>query len=347
MGEPKADKSYLEQTPEYGPEQSSFEEDEAPEVVETEKPAEEAVSSEPESTEVVGTEKAGPKKPDTEIDKDPDLDDTQKGEVAELKKIVEDLNKTVKKQENRQQYLQRKIDRQSKAEQEKSEADDERKAFKAELDTKYPEPKEDDFDTIADFEDAKIQNRIDRGVAEGIFNADQVKKTAPKEEGTLKEQVTKTVDRGAEKYDDFMEVVFQEHIALTNEIIDAVINTDDESVDPEDVFYYMGKHPTETKRISRMNPDQAGKAIDKIVSNLADAKKKAGDTPATTETSEKVVSGDEDTQTPKTHPKSKIKDVSSASDPITPTDQTVVITKDPEKMNQAEYEKWRLSQGVS
>jgi hypothetical protein len=179
-------------------------------------------------------------------------------------------------------------------------------------------PKSDSFDTIEDYEDARKAWEIDKRVNDQVRKALEV---APSEVEDQERQsfVEELKTDGPKYYKDFVEVVTDNTLPITVEILDAVRNSDNEIVTPADVLYFLGKNKAETVRISRLNPIQVAREIVKIETKIEIAKAAA---PRKKEHSEH----------------------SNATAPIKPTrTSTVIITKDPEKMSQSEYEKWRLS----
>lgn len=187
-------------------------------------------------------------------------------------------------------------------------------------------PKIESFGTIEEYETARKNWEIDQRVVQGIRKA-----TAGVTDQSIAaeraEFVKDVFSDGQTIYSDFQQVVGAETLPITNEIIDIVnSNLDSEIVGPVDVFYYLGKNPAETAALSRMSKPQLERAITKIEARLEVAKSSGGKIPAAS-------------------PQAKgapAKTVSKASPPIKPTDSTVIVHKDPEKMNQKEYEAWRM-----
>jgi hypothetical protein len=184
-------------------------------------------------------------------------------------------------------------------------------------------PKEDDFDTVEEYEAAKSAFDIDRRVNEQVRKALEVDESA-NHQAELNEFAKSALEAGPQQYKDFQEVVGKDTLPITAEIIDAVRTMDNEAVTPADIFYYLGKNEAETVRISRLNPVQVAREIVKIENAIAKAR--GGKAPSV--------------QSP-----TPTKTVTAASEPIRPTGASVIITKDPEKMTQAEYEKWRAEGG--
>ena len=125
------------------------------------------------------------------------------------------------------------------------------------------------------------------------------------------ESVNRALNAGRQAYSDFDSVVFQPDVPFTDTVIDHVVQAGD---DAPGVFYRLAQDPDEVRRLDSMHPERARERISEIA---------------------REVSG--------RSPNSRIKDVSGAPTPIKPTDSVVTITNDPEKMSQAEYERWRMA----
>lgn len=226
----------------------------------------------------------------------------------------EQMRETIKKLNNQVNSMQRRLSKQARA-------------GRAPIVPPEPldestAPKVEDFTTIEDFNKAYDNWSIDQRVAEGIRKA-TAGAVSQDAQAARAEFVRDTFSDGSTAYPDFQEVVGDATLPITVEMIDA-INTelDSEVVNPEDMFYYLGKNRAEAAAMSRMAKPQLARAIAKIEARLELAK------------------GAATKSTPKKEAAPK-KTVTSASAPIKPTDSTVIVHKDPEKMSQAEYEAWR------
>lgn len=194
---------------------------------------------------------------------------------------------------------------------------------------KLPEPIDDgsmpdidDFDTIEEYEDAKREWKINKQVNEQVRAALTPDPNAEVEadRAAAKDEIKRT---GPKRYSDFEEVVSNPTLPITMEIFDAARAVENPHVTPADVLYYLGKNPDEAVKLAAMPPVQVARAIVKIETNL-----------------ESVLSRNKPVSTA-----SNTKTVTKAPPPIRPTDSTVIITKDPAKMTQSEYEAWRRSGG--
>lgn len=186
-------------------------------------------------------------------------------------------------------------------------------------------PKIDDFDDAESYNDAKRAYEIDRRVNEQVRKALENDPVGFEEE-EREEFKREIVELGPKTYEDFIAVVTDPTLPLTEDLIDAVRTSDNEVVTPADVLYYLGKNKAEAVRLSRLKPTQMARELARIEVKIENSKSKLP-------------------PTPKAPSSVEAKKVSTAPSPITPTGSTIVITKDPEKMTQAEYEKWRMSGG--
>ena len=178
-------------------------------------------------------------------------------------------------------------------------------------------PKQDDFETFEEYQDAHIQHEVAKGIQE--YQGQQAKVA---QQGSLEGFIDETTTAGRDKFTDFDEVALGNHVPITAPMLHIMQDCDN----PESVAYYLGKNLKETTAISRMSPIQAARAIAHIETkvNAAGQTNPAG----------KVTSA----------PAQK---VSNAPAPVKPTGSTNIITKDPEKMTQSEYEAWRAKGGFT
>ena len=236
----------------------------------------------------------------------------EKPEEVNLEPVVdEDTESKVKKLEKRVGYLQRRLERQAKRQGAPKLPDPIDDGTK---------PKADDYETIEDYQTAVQNWTIDKRVNEGVRKA---LATDPTEDVAADREEFKTalLEQGPRQFSDFNETVLNRTLPLTIGMLDYAREMDNEKVSAADMVYYLGKHPDVTTSLSRMNPTQFAREMAKIELKLeALPRAKAGAQPGA-------------------------KTVSSAPEPITPTDSAVIVTKNPDEMSQAEYEKWRASGG--
>jgi len=168
------------------------------------------------------------------------------------------------------------------------------------------EPKLDDFETHEEYQAAMVDYRVDKKLAEHQATA----RTQQSEAG-LQGFISDLVNQGREKYQDFAKVAEVQTVPLTQGMLEIMQDLDN----PADVAYYLGKNLKECTAISTMSPVQAARALTKIEGKVA-----AALTAAPTPTKPRVT---------------------KAPAPINPVSGSHVVTKEPEKMTQAEYEAWR------
>ena len=257
-------------------------EKEAPAAAEPEVP----VSTEPKTPAKAEGEAEEPAK-EAQVDKEPEPD-------SELKKQIARLEKAAKKQDRKIGYLTRKLTRPTPAEKPDLEA-----------------PKAENFDTYEEFEDAKVEYKVQKGIRN---YEDETK--ASFEGDDLQQFIDDTLETGRERFSDFKDVAENATVAITKPMLK--IMRDSEFEHPEAVAYYLGKNPAEAVAISRMSPIQATRALTRIeVKATAEAKAAPPQT----------------------------KKVSNAPPPVKPTGSVSAVSKDPEKMSQSEYEEWRQKGG--
>ena len=177
------------------------------------------------------------------------------------------------------------------------------------------EPNKDDFDDYEKYLDAKIAFETTK--ARISWEREQARKT---QEDEIQQKMTKLQEKislGFVEYPDFEEVAMNEQVPITPMVMEALA----ESENPHKIAYYLGKNRAEAIQISRMTPIQAARALARIEMEIA----KAGG------------------GSPSPNPQ---KTVTGAPPPIKPSGSTHVVSKDPDKMSQREYEEWRNVQGA-
>jgi hypothetical protein len=108
-------------------------------------------------------------------------------------------------------------------------------------------------------------------------------------------------------------VALAQTVPITPMVMEALAETEN----PADIAYYLGKNQPKAVAISRMTPIAAARAIAQIEASLSG-----------------------------TPPQPPTKKTTTAPPPIKPVGSSNTVTKDPEKMTQAEYEAYRLAQGA-
>lgn len=125
-------------------------------------------------------------------------------------------------------------------------------------------PKIEDFDSIDDFVDAKVE------YAFNLKQQGQSEKTAETAApaGTASPDVDELYAEGIEKHPDFAEVVGAEHVRITSEMADAILNMDEMGVQV-DAAYFLGNNPKEALRISKLPPVRQIQEITRLGDKLA------------------------------------------------------------------------------
>jgi len=177
--------------------------------------------------------------------------------------------------------------------------------------TTKPDP--DSFDDYNDYVDALTDFKVEAKRRE--WDQAEAQKAQSATHQTKMQNLQAKINAGYDSYSDFEDVALAETVPITSMVMEALAETDN----PADIAYYLGKNRTECIAISKMSPIAAARAIAKIETRLVDG------------------NGNQAPNTKKT---------TSAPPPITPVGSSNTVTKDPEKMSQAEYEAWRESQGA-
>jgi len=227
---------------------------------------------------------------------------------ASMKAEIEELAKKKQKAEEDARYW-RQQKSQARAEyfRDRQKPADSQPAAASEL----SKPKADDFDDYNDYVDALTDYKVE--VKKRAWDQEAANKAANETYQQKQARLQEKINEGFTKYDDFEEVALENSVPITPMVVEILAESDA----PADVAYYLGKNRTEAIAISRMTPIAAARAIAKIENQLA----------AT--------------------PRQPTKTTTSAPAPIKPIGSgPAAISKNPEKMTQAEYEAWRTSQGA-
>ena len=113
------------------------------------------------------------------------------------------------------------------------------------------QPKIEDYQTIDDFLDAKLEYRDKQKAKTKEAEAEPDNEYRDRAK-TAKEELTLS---GTDKYDDFEEVVFSDGLKITPIMRDALfaLSSDDSGLSA-DIAYYLGKNPKEAARIAKLEP---------------------------------------------------------------------------------------------
>jgi hypothetical protein len=185
-------------------------------------------------------------------------------------------------------------------------------------------PVEDDFEDYNEYIDALTDWKVEQKLAE----YDQRAQLRHQNEAHAEKRVSlvEKLELGREKYADFDEIVHDPIVPITEQIVDILA----ESEYPAEIAYYLGKNLSVATKISRMPPLAAARAIGKIEAKIAEDEE-----------------GSPGSGSPSPQPKpTATKKTTSAPEPIKPVRPggAEVVSKDPSKMTNEEYRKWRMGQ---
>lgn len=204
------------------------------------------------------------------------------------------------------------------------EAERERDYYKAELErlkaeaqkpkeapaeTTSEKPKEEDFENYSDFVEALADWKAEQKAAQIERKLKEEREQAQKQ--SAQQEFVAKLEQGREKYSDFDEVVFDPDVPITQPMVEALHDCEHAA----DIAYYLGKHPDVAGHIASLSPLAAAREIGIIEAELSK---------------------------PKAPPAKK---VTQAPEPINPSGGGVVVEKDPAKMTNAEYRRWRQGKG--
>lgn len=171
------------------------------------------------------------------------------------------------------------------------------------------EPNPSDFTDYGDYVQAKIDFGVRRALKQHgqSLSQRQTEAIAQQRQQDLAATVRSQYEAGAQKYEDFDDVVMDPALPMTQTVVEVLSESDIGA----DIAYYLAKHPSELRQIAGLSPSAAARAIGKI-----EAKLEAAPPP----------------------PKS------SAPAPVTPAKGGASGEKDPSTMSDAEFAAWRRKQ---
>ena len=178
-----------------------------------------------------------------------------------------------------------------------------------------PKPQQSQFEDYDAYVEALTDWKTDEKIR--AFQREAAKKAGDIRAQSNESEFQAKLTEGAERYEDFEEIARNPVLPITPGMIEILKDTDY----PADIAYYLGKNIKECTMISRLSPLQAARTIGRIE---AEIKTKIGN------------------GRPPVPPKPKI---TNAPPPVQPIGSAEVVTKDPSKMTQAEYEAWRREGG--
>jgi hypothetical protein len=262
-----------------------------------------------------GKELENKKEIDPELDADLDKKKEEEEEKTQGKKdddLAED-SKNVQKRIGKLTKKMRTAERERDSEKEKfTELERKLEEMEAKISVEA-KPKKEDFDEEDDYIDALTDWKTEQKLAE-VKNSVEKSAADKSEQGELNETydgLGDAMERGKEKYKNFNDLVLNEHLVISPEVTQIILDADV----PEDVMYYLGSNPEKAEEISKLDSVRAAKEIGKIEVRL--------------EKTEKII---------KAKPKKK---QSKAPSPIIPVKANGVTEKDPNKMSLKEYTAWR------
>jgi type II secretory pathway component PulM len=177
-----------------------------------------------------------------------------------------------------------------------------------------PKPDSSKFESQEAFLEALAGWKADEAMK--AKDAEKAKAESDSEADSEKAAAESLMESGKDKYEDFEEVVMNENLKISPEMLDASL----QSEMGHDVLYWFGKHPKEAQRISSIrNPVTVAREVGRI---------------------EARISAEPESVKPK--PK-----VSQAPDPINPVKSGTVSDNSLESMNMREYIAKRKQQDAS
>jgi len=179
----------------------------------------------------------------------------------------------------------------------------------------FQRPKQEDFETYQDYEDAVADHRVELKLAK--WKEEESKKNADTQFQQKLSGLHQKLDEGYNLYSDFEEIAKDPTVPINVMIRDILTEIDE----PARVAYYLGKNRAEAVKISQMTPFRAHKEILRIEAEIM-----------------------KNPLNPQLTPKPP--GASGAPPPIKPSGGSDVNVKDPAKMTQKEYEEWAKQKGM-
>lgn len=247
-----------------------------------------------------------PQEADATVDEQPDPE-ALRAEIEELKKARE------KAEQDTRYWRKQRVEARGEYFKGRSDEPEQGRPPRTEVrDSKEPNP--DDYKTYDAFVDAKIRHEVQK--ARMSWDRDMIMRQQMTEAEKRNATLQQKLGEGYSRFKDFEDVALDPTAPISVTVREIL----HDSEDPAGVAYYLGKNRAEAASISRMNPIAAARAIAKIEAEIK------GSAPP---------------------PQATKKHVSNAPPPVKPLGTGgSVVNKDPAKMTQAEYEKWRISQGA-
>jgi len=210
---------------------------------------------------------------------------------------------------------------------------------KAKAEIAGKKPKEDDFESEAEFYEAlgRWTTRSEMLEIESERSTETTTDTSPAPTEDLPPEVQAMLKMGSETYDDFDDAVAKAQ-TLPQSIVDEVMETKEIA---HDIIYYLAKNQDEAVRIAGLSPKAITREIGKIEAGLSAPTTKT-ETPGKKDPTEESVSSAPSQETDK--PPNK-KRTTNAPPPITPiTPGATTATPDQANLSNREY---RASRGFT
>lgn len=229
-----------------------------------------------------------------------------KEEVKPEEKVEEPVPKGVQKRIDRAVRQKYEAEARAKMLEERLAALEQRAAPKQQVQDDS-EPTIDKFEDFDQYVAAKAEWIASRKIEQTL--TEREKRQAAEREATERQKTVeswnKRLEQATAEMPDFEDVVSSSDVPMTEPMQQAIMESD---VGPK-LAYYLASHPEEALSIARMSPLSAIRSLGRIEERLA-------------------------TQKPISKP-------TSAPEPIKPVGTRAAVAKDPGKMSDAEYAKWR------
>lgn len=206
-------------------------------------------------------------KPDGSPAEDPESDAAAKRSRHDPQKRIGQLTRRLREAERREAYergqreaLQQFVQTQRPAAAEKD-----------------PEPKQDDFDSLDDFIEAKSDWKSRRKAApQGEQPAAPAKEVPAQPERKASETEVKSAIEARAKYEDFDDVIADPDLPYTVHMADAVSDLPNAA----EILYHLGKDEDELARIAQLSPREQARAVTRFADKLEATLKAAPSPPA-------------------------------------------------------------------
>lgn len=121
-------------------------------------------------------------------------------------------------------------------------------------------PAVEQFDSYEDYLRAAARYEVSQTLA-----AERQEQTAAQQRQRLLEQQRIVHEKGDSIADDFVEVVYNPELLISQEVAELAFDSDKGA----EILYYLGKNPSESERISRLSPVQAAREIGRLEASLS------------------------------------------------------------------------------